>query len=62
MTRYFHDFCRGVVEFSDEPCPRAADCLRYNPMKAYVDRLCYSGYSFFIPVKPPLEECEVEDD
>lgn len=52
--------CLGVRE--GEACARMTRCARYkalqseslaNPYLSCVDRLCYSGYTFFI---------EVEDD
>ncbi len=48
MASKFSYHCKGVTE-EGWVCDKAHLCARCNPLSTRVSRLCYSGFSFFIP-------------
>lgn len=63
------DFTRCLGGSADQRCERAAQCARSVAQRhdapeadrSWMDRLCYSGTSFFIDRRPPMDQPRYRD-
>lgn len=60
MTNFpYH--CEGILE-EGGTCKRADQCARFNKLATRVSRICYSGFSFFIPRNPDERSSDLETE